>query len=408
MTALSLSCIWGKTVAIKDMQTLRDEGRVATNLTGAELLLCEQSGLSKVLTLDTIHDWLESKCGCAGGGAGNLCHFGRIGSELGMTEPEPTFAEPEDWEAGRIRWNSAGTALLVDVYGHAAHFDQLDVVIRIYACKAGADVLTQNPDGSRILLYSYAVPESAVLSSSGGLVGTGTAISGFACNEIAHTKEPNSEYGFINFSSIEDAATCCWHGTAEIPAEHLSAFNSNFPDDNHLQILAAVIYADQVPIQNPENGLFTHGGILCGSMVLEIPENTAGDCTPDSASAPGAYYDPVPGLSVGDTVYATASINGAAAQTVAWVVEYDTYGELLHGLCNALALSYVRGSGGIADWFVYHGTIHGGDGTAGDPAMPVTVALMLDTNPAHLDAVELLFGEAITLHSCGAQYWPGL
>lgn len=276
MTALSLSCIWGKTVAIKDMQTLRDEGRVATNLTGAELLLCEQSGLSKVLTLDTIHDWLESKCGCAGGGAGNLCHFGRIGSELGMTEPEPTFAEPEDWEAGRIRWNSAGTALLVDVYGHAAHFDQLDVIIRIYACKAGADVLTQNPDGSRILLYSYAVPESAVLSSSGGLVGTGTAISGFACNEIAHTKEPNSEYGFINFSSIEDAATCCWHGTAEIPAEHLSAFNSNFPDDNHLQILAAVIYADQVPIQNPENGLFTHGGILCGSMVLEIPENTAG------------------------------------------------------------------------------------------------------------------------------------
>lgn len=41
-------------MAIKDLQTLYDEGHVASALGGSELLLIEQDGLSKVVTVETL------------------------------------------------------------------------------------------------------------------------------------------------------------------------------------------------------------------------------------------------------------------------------------------------------------------------------------------------------------------
>ena len=41
-------------MAIKDLQTLYEEGHVATTLDGSELLLVEQNGLSKVVTVGTL------------------------------------------------------------------------------------------------------------------------------------------------------------------------------------------------------------------------------------------------------------------------------------------------------------------------------------------------------------------
>ena len=59
-------------MAIKDLQTLYDEGYVATTLDGSELLLVEQNGLSKVVTVSTLAQYFmayfeaNSTC-CAGG-----------------------------------------------------------------------------------------------------------------------------------------------------------------------------------------------------------------------------------------------------------------------------------------------------------------------------------------------------
>ena len=59
-------------MAIKDLQTLYDEGRVATTLDGSELLLVEQGGLSKVVTVGTLAQYFmtyfeaNSTC-CAAG-----------------------------------------------------------------------------------------------------------------------------------------------------------------------------------------------------------------------------------------------------------------------------------------------------------------------------------------------------
>lgn len=59
-------------MAIKDLQTLYDEGRVATTLDGSELLLIEQGGLSKVVTVETLAQhfmaYFEANSTCCGGG----------------------------------------------------------------------------------------------------------------------------------------------------------------------------------------------------------------------------------------------------------------------------------------------------------------------------------------------------
>jgi hypothetical protein len=55
-------------MAIKDMQTLLDEGHIAGPLDGSELLLIEQGGFSKVLTVDALYQYLSGRCGCSGSG----------------------------------------------------------------------------------------------------------------------------------------------------------------------------------------------------------------------------------------------------------------------------------------------------------------------------------------------------
>lgn len=55
-------------MAIKDMQTLLEEGHIAGPLDGSELLLIEQGGFSKVLTVEALYQYLSGRCGCSGGG----------------------------------------------------------------------------------------------------------------------------------------------------------------------------------------------------------------------------------------------------------------------------------------------------------------------------------------------------
>lgn len=60
-------------ITTKDLQTLYEEGHVATTLDGSELLLIEQGGLSKVVTVSTLAQYFmayfeaNSTC-CAGSG----------------------------------------------------------------------------------------------------------------------------------------------------------------------------------------------------------------------------------------------------------------------------------------------------------------------------------------------------
>lgn len=57
-------------MAIKDLQTLYEEGHVATTLDGSELLLVEQNGLSKVVTVGTLAQYFmayfEANSTCCG------------------------------------------------------------------------------------------------------------------------------------------------------------------------------------------------------------------------------------------------------------------------------------------------------------------------------------------------------
>lgn len=59
-------------MTIKDMQALYDEGHIADALTGTELLLIEQNGVSKVLRLDTaaayFQQYFEQNSSCCDGG----------------------------------------------------------------------------------------------------------------------------------------------------------------------------------------------------------------------------------------------------------------------------------------------------------------------------------------------------
>ena len=141
------------------------------------------------------------------------------------------------------------------------------------------------------------------------------------------------------------------------------------------------------------------------------------DCTPTTASITGAPEDdtgPDGGLTISDTVSATYSYGGGPAKTItfsgsspkdamlmdlALSINADAGLDLVHfdGMSGATPFAIV----GVA--FAYD-SIHGGDGSATAAQADLVLSL---TPGADYDAVAILFGEAITVHSCGPEVWPG-
>ena len=142
-----------------------------------------------------------------------------------------------------------------------------------------------------------------------------------------------------------------------------------------------------------------------------------GVCVPTAASITGAPEDdtgPDGGLTVSDTVSATYSYGGGPAKTITFSGSSPKYAMLLDLATSinfdaGLDLIHFEGLSGATPFAIVgvagaYDSIHGGDGSA--TAAPADLVLSL-TPGADYDAVAILFGEAITVHSCGPQDWPG-
>lgn len=233
--------------------------------------------------------------GCSGGGLGNACQFGMIGSmfEGGAYVPPPTYP---NWTAGQIGWNAEGTVLKVSVWGVAAHFGQ-SPKIRIYAKGLNADVLDA-PNGGWIYVPDDLIPESVVVNSNGTAVTGGVYSGGYSCNEFIHTKEPT--YPSTQSSTWLQDGNNSWHGVAEIPAEKLIPHPINSPINTRIEIHAAVIFEDRVPAFPGATNSFTHGGSMCNVLIFDIPSKdvlypepvriSCKDATPYVVLTP--YYTP--------------------------------------------------------------------------------------------------------------------
>ena len=141
------------------------------------------------------------------------------------------------------------------------------------------------------------------------------------------------------------------------------------------------------------------------------------DCTPTTASITGAPEDETApgGLTVNDTVSATYSYNGSPAKTITFSGSSPKYAMLmdLAGSINFDAgfdLIHFEGMSGATPFAIVgvagaYDSISGGDGST--TAAPADLVLSLTPGADH-DAVAILFGEAITVHSCGPQDWSGI
>ena len=142
-----------------------------------------------------------------------------------------------------------------------------------------------------------------------------------------------------------------------------------------------------------------------------------GDCTPTTASITGAPEDETApgGLGVSDTVSATYSYNGSPAKIITFSGSSPKYAMLLDMAVSinadaGLDLIHFEGLSGATPFAIVgvagaYDSIHGGDGSA--TAAPADLVLSL-TPGADYDAVDILFGAPVTVHSCGPQVWPGL
>lgn len=81
-------------------------------------------------------------------------------------------------------------------------------------------------------------------------------------------------------------------------------------------------------------------------------------------------------------------------------INFDAGLDLIHfeGMSGATPFAIV-GVAGAYD------SLHGGDGSA--EAAPADLVLSL-TPGADYDAVAILFGSPVTVHSCGPEVWPGI
>lgn len=136
-----------------------------------------------------------------------------------------------------------------------------------------------------------------------------------------------------------------------------------------------------------------------------------GDCTPTTVPMLGDQSDPT-GVTSSNTVTLTYSYNGGPAATVQFA-GMETQSDLLLWITEAINLDsgmdlIDAGEGMTAPYSVGYGSdrnaLRGGDGSA--EAAPADLVLSL-TPGADYDAVAILFGEAITVHSCGPEVWPG-
>lgn len=121
-------------------------------------------------------------------------------------------------------------------------------------------------------------------------------------------------------------------------------------------------------------------------------------------------------MSDADTISATYSIATGESHTVTFVGAATKTGLLvsmsqainvdaaLHG-AGAWLIDIGFGSTAPFSILLSRSGIHGGDGSA--TAAPADLVLSLTTG-ADYDAVAILFGEAITVHSCGPEVWPGI
>lgn len=84
---------------------------------------------------------------------------------------------------------------------------------------------------------------------------------------------------------------------------------------------------------------------------------------------------------------------------------------LLKAMADAIGLPYHGGGGGTAQWSLGYPSgdglnmISGGDGSV--TSLPQTLDLYLTPNALN-DAVQVLFGSGVTVHSCGSQNYPGV
>lgn len=202
-----------------------------------------------------------------GGGLGNACQFGMIGSmmEGGDYVPPPTYP---DWTAGQIGWNAEGTVLKVSVWGTAAHFDQTPK-IRIYAKGLGAGVLN-NDQGGWTVVPDDPVPEAATFFADGSFSSGSPGGKGYWCNEFAHTKEPT--YPLPPGSTWVEDGNNSWYGVAEIPEEHLIPHRLYDPVNTQIEVHASVIFEDQIPSDPFTTDMFTFAGNLCNVLVFDIPD----------------------------------------------------------------------------------------------------------------------------------------
>lgn len=111
---------------------------------------------------------------------------------------------------------------------------------------------------------------------------------------------------------------------------------------------------------------------------------------------------------------ATYSYNGSPAQTITFSGSSPKYAMLMDmaltiNLDADTALIDIDSSTSAPFAIVgvagAYDSLHGGDGSA--TAAPADLVLSL-TPGAEYDAVAILFGAAVTVHSCGPEVWPGI
>lgn len=152
----------------------------------------------------------------------------------------------------------------------------------------------------------------------------------------------------------------------------------------------------------------THENVVFMLDPKVYPPVVAG-CTPTTASITGAPEDET--APVSETVSATYSYGGGPAKTItfsgsspkyamlmdmAMTINMDADKALIDIDSSTSAPFAIVGVAGAYD------SLHGGDGSA--TAAPADLVLSL-TPGAEYDAVAILFGAAVTIHSCGPQTW---
>ncbi len=172
--------------------------------------------------------------------------------------------------------------LTVNVFGLAPHFGLDGVLIRIYAYPMG--------DGLNDWIPGELLPEYDVTYSNGDPLAPYDIsrkgvqyVPGISIGEIPHNKQYFDTGGMDGF--LPKSFTHGFTGAISIPEEILTKPRQHFT--NKLAIHAAVIYPERVMYSSETSYLATLGMVLCGSLVIDIPEKPI-VITPPTISCEGA------------------------------------------------------------------------------------------------------------------------